>query len=88
MLQTSYLKFTHNVKQSQGNHYDSIIKERIKKEVICIDERGNLEMSSEVKIESPKKTKIENKQVSSSQYSKAMLLILRLSMLKWMIATG
>ena len=58
-----YLKFTHNVKQSQGNHYDSIIKENIKEEVICIDDEGDLEMSSEVKIESPKKAKIENMQV-------------------------
>ena len=66
-----YLKFTHNAKQSQGNHYDSIIKEKIKEEVISIDDEGALEMSSEVKIVSPNKTKIENKEVFNFPASKS-----------------
>ena len=74
MLQPSLLKFTHNDKQSQWNHYDSVIKEKIKEEVICIDDEGALEMSSEVKIDSPNKTKMESKQDFNFPASKSNIV--------------
>ena len=66
-----YLKFSHSLQTTKGNHYDAIIKEKVKDEVICMDGEADLQMSSSMKTEKVqkvdsvpmKKTKVKNKQV-------------------------